>query len=54
MTNNRKLSDLIPDQANANKGTERGRYALEASLRQYGAGRRGVVSGEHHPCHVEW
>ncbi len=39
MTNNRKLSDLIPDHANANKGTERGRSALEASLRQYGAGR---------------
>ncbi len=39
MTENRKLSELIPDHANANKGTERGRYALEASLRQYGAGR---------------
>ena len=39
MTENRKISDLIPDHANANKGTERGRYALEASLRQYGAGR---------------
>ena len=34
-----KLDALIPDHANANKGTERGRYALEASLRQYGAGR---------------
>lgn len=39
MTNKRKLSDLIPDHANANKGTERGRSALEASLRKYGAGR---------------
>lgn len=39
MADNRKLSDLVPDHANANKGTERGRYALEASLRQYGAGR---------------
>ena len=39
MTDKRKLSDLIPDRANANKGTERGRYALEASLRQFGAGR---------------
>ena len=39
MADNRKLADLIPDHANANKGTERGRYALEASLRQYGAGR---------------
>lgn len=34
-----KLADLTPDHANANKGTERGRYAIEASLRQYGAGR---------------
>ena len=34
-----KLADLRPDAGNANKGTERGRYALEASLRQYGAGR---------------
>lgn len=34
-----KLSDLTPDISNANKGTERGRYALEASLRKYGAGR---------------
>ena len=39
MTDKRKISELIPDHANANKGTERGRYALEASLRQYGAGR---------------
>ena len=35
----RKLHELTPDHANANKGTERGRYALETSLRQYGAGR---------------
>jgi hypothetical protein len=34
-----KLSDLRPDASNANKGTERGRYALEASLRKFGAGR---------------
>lgn len=34
-----KLSELTPDASNANKGTERGRYALEASLRKYGAGR---------------
>ena len=39
MSDKRKISELIPDYANANKGTERGRYALEASLRQYGAGR---------------
>lgn len=34
-----KLSDLRPDAGNANKGTERGRYALETSLRKFGAGR---------------
>lgn len=34
-----KLSDLTPDIGNANKGTERGRYALETSLRKFGAGR---------------
>lgn len=39
MSDKRKISELIPDHANANKGTERGRYALEVSLRQYGAGR---------------
>ena len=33
------LSDLTPDPNNANKGTERGNSALEASLQQYGAGR---------------
>ena len=34
-----KISDLIPDPANANKGTQRGLKALDTSLRQYGAGR---------------
>jgi len=34
-----KLSDLTPDQANANRGTERGRYMVEASLTETGAGR---------------
>ena len=34
-----KISDLIPDAANANKGTQRGLKALDTSLRQYGAGR---------------
>ena len=37
------ISDLIPDPANANKGTERGAYQLEESLRNYGAGRSIVV-----------
>jgi hypothetical protein len=34
-----KLSDLIPDNRNANKGTERGQHMIEESLRSYGAGR---------------
>lgn len=34
-----KLSDIIPDANNANLGTERGRAALESSLRKHGAGR---------------
>lgn len=38
-TKTAKVSDLTPDISNANRGTERGRYALEASLRKYGAGR---------------
>lgn len=38
-----KATELIPDASNANKGTQRGRAALEASLRQYGAGRSILV-----------
>lgn len=34
-----KLSDLIPDPKNANKGTLRGATMIEDSLRTYGAGR---------------
>jgi len=33
------ISDLLPDERNANKGTERGLGMLEQSLRSYGAGR---------------
>jgi len=33
------IADLCPDKRNANKGTPRGRAALERSLSQYGAGR---------------
>ena len=33
------VEDLQPDRTNANKGTERGRYMVEASLREVGAGR---------------
>lgn len=36
---NIKLSDLVPDSKNANKGTARGRGMLEKSLQNYGAGR---------------
>ena len=35
----RRLTDLIPDPQNANRGTDRGRVALERSLREFGAGR---------------
>lgn len=35
----RKLTDLIPDARNANKGTERGLRLLDDSLREDGAGR---------------
>lgn len=38
-----KISDLIPDDKNANKGTERGRYMIERSLTDLGAGRSIVV-----------
>jgi hypothetical protein len=38
-----KISDLIPDDRNANKGTERGRYMIERSLTTLGAGRSIVV-----------
>jgi hypothetical protein len=34
-----KISELIPDERNANKGTPRGAQALEDSLKRYGAGR---------------
>jgi hypothetical protein len=39
----RKLSDLIPDDRNANKGTDRGRGIIEQSLRKYGTGRSILV-----------
>lgn len=38
-----KIDDLRPDPRNANKGTERGRYMVEHSLSQYGAGRSILV-----------
>lgn len=37
------IADLVPDNKNANTGTERGAGALEHSLRHYGAGRSVLV-----------
>ena len=38
-----KISDLLLDERNANKGTERGNAMIEQSLRQYGAGRSVLI-----------
>lgn len=38
-----KVHDLIQDDRNLNKGTERGRELIEKSLRQFGAGRSILV-----------
>ncbi len=38
-----KISELTPDNINANKGTPRGSAMLEKSLREYGAGRSVLV-----------
>ncbi|MGH7555870.1 MAG: DNA modification methylase, partial [Longimicrobiales bacterium] len=38
-----RLLDLTPDPQNANRGTDRGRAALERSLREYGAGRAVLI-----------
>lgn len=38
-----KIADLIPDDKNANLGSERGRYMIERSLTKLGAGRSIVV-----------
>jgi DNA modification methylase len=40
------IADLTPDARNANKGTQRGRGMVEASLREVGAGRSIVVDKE--------
>jgi DNA modification methylase len=42
----RTLGDLVPDPRNANRGTERGRKALDRSLRELGAGRSIVIDRE--------
>jgi len=39
MASKKKVSDLIPDPKNANRGTERGAQVLEQSLSKYGTGR---------------
>lgn len=41
-----RIDDLTPDVRNANKGTERGRYMIEQSLREVGAGRSIVTDKE--------
>lgn len=41
-----KLTDFTPDPNNANKGTERGRFMLERSLTELGAG-RSIVSDKY-------
>lgn len=37
------ITDLIPDEANANQGTARGMDTLEKSIQRYGHGRSGLV-----------
>src|SRR5579884_1127214 len=39
----KSLEDLLPDDRNLNRHTERGTGALETSLREYGAGRSIVI-----------
>lgn len=34
-----KIENLVPDDLNANKGTEYGQHLIENSLRKFGAGR---------------
>ena len=43
---NAKISDLTPDQRNANKGREYGQHLLEKSLRELGAG-RSILTDKH-------
>ena len=38
-----RIDELVPDDRNANKGTQRGLGMLEKSLRQYGAGRSVLI-----------
>ena len=44
----RRLTDLRPDPRNANRGTARGREALERSLREYGPGRAVLIDRHGH------
>ena len=43
MAKGNSYQGITPDRKNANKGTERGRYMVEASLRETGAGRSIVL-----------
>ena len=40
------LSEITPDEKNANQGTERGKAALDTSLQKYGAGRSILLDSE--------
>ncbi len=42
----RSIEDITPDAKNANLGTERGRFLLEKSFRELGAGRSVVTDAE--------
>lgn len=39
----KKIEDLIPDDLNANKGTEYGQHLIEKSMRQFGFGRSVLI-----------
>lgn len=43
MGQNVKISEIKFDRTNANKGTERGRYAIEASMREFGFADAGTL-----------
>lgn len=41
-----KISDLVPDRKNANRGTKRGSEAVERSLRDFGSGRSILIDSK--------
>lgn len=42
----RKISDYVPDPHNANKGTERGQYMIDASVNEVGLARSIVAAND--------